>query len=169
MFHKRLLSSPKLAIALLILISNGLPVITASAALSSPQSTDTEPLFTLTKPLQEPIKMSPSTPSAIAQNPALTAEMDDYLQAHYETGRFMGAAIVVRGEETIFAAGYGMASLEHQVPNAHSTKFRIGSITKQFTATAILQLQDRGLLSVQAPVATYLPDYPNGERLTLHH
>ncbi|MEM9769191.1 MAG: serine hydrolase [Cyanobacteria bacterium P01_D01_bin.71] len=169
MFHKRLLSSPKLAIALLIIISNGLPIITARAALSAPQSTDTEPLFTLTKPLQEPIKMSPSTPSAIAQNPALTNEMDAYLQAHYETGRFMGAAIVVRGEANIFAAGYGMASLEHQVPNARSTKFRIGSITKQFTAAAILQLQDRGLLNVQAPVATYLPDYPNGERLTLHH
>ncbi|MEO0374608.1 MAG: serine hydrolase [Cyanobacteria bacterium P01_A01_bin.17] len=95
--------------------------------------------------------------------------MKHYLQAHYETGRFMGSAMVTRKDETVFAESYGVANLEHQVPNTLQTKFRIGSITKQFTAAAILQLQDRGLLTVQAPIATYLPDYPNGDYITLHH
>ncbi|MGD1859966.1 MAG: serine hydrolase [Leptolyngbyaceae cyanobacterium] len=107
----------------------------------------------------------------------LMTEMNTYLQAHYETGRFMGTAIVACGGKTVFVKGYGMASLEHQVPNVVQTKFRIGSITKQFTAAAILQLQDQGLLDVQASVATYLPDYPNGDtaeatlrdRITIHH
>lgn len=99
----------------------------------------------------------------------LAAEMDAYLRAHYETGRFMGTAIVVRDGEVVFTKGYGMASLEHQVPNSTQTKFRIGSITKQFTATAILQLQDQGKLDVQDPVSAYLPDYPSGDRITLHH
>jgi CubicO group peptidase (beta-lactamase class C family) len=62
-----------------------------------------------------------------------------------------------------------MASLEHEVANTVETKFRIGSITKQFTAAIILKLQDQGRLDVQAPVATYLPDYPHGDRITLHH
>lgn len=99
----------------------------------------------------------------------LAAEMDAYLQAHWETGRFMGSAMVVHDGEMVFANSYGMASLEHQVPNTVRTEFRIGSITKQFTAAAILQLQDQGQLEVQALVGAYLPDYPQEERITLHH
>jgi CubicO group peptidase (beta-lactamase class C family) len=48
------------------------------------------------------------------------------------------------------------------------TQFRIGSLTKQFTAAAILKLQEQGLLNVQDPVALYLPDYPHGEQITIH-
>ncbi len=116
-----------------------------------------------------PLSVSVTIPTTVIESAPLTAEIDAYLQAHHETGRFMGAAIVVREGDVIFAKGYGMASLEHQVPNSIQTRFRIGSITKQFTAAAILQLQDQGKLDVQAAVATYLPDYPNGDRMTLHH
>ncbi|MEM9808794.1 MAG: serine hydrolase [Cyanobacteria bacterium P01_D01_bin.56] len=164
MFYQYLIGPSKFAIALLII--SGLP---AHAAISPSKSQNAETRLTLTNPPQEVINMSLSTPSRISQNPTLIAEFDAYLQAHYETERFMGAAAVVaQPDEIIFINGYGMANLEHQVPNARSTKFRIGSITKQFTAAAILQLQDQGLLDVQAPVATYLPDYPNGDRITIH-
>ena len=163
------MSSSKIAIALLILISNGLPATTAHAASNQPRSAAAAPVSMSTSISQAFIDMSPSTLAEPTQNPALVAEFNAYLQAHYETGRFMGNAIVVRDGAVVFAKGYGMANLEHQVPNARSTKFRIGSITKQFTAAAILQLQDRGLLDVQAPVATYLPDYPNGDLITIHH
>ncbi|MEM6426064.1 MAG: serine hydrolase domain-containing protein, partial [Cyanobacteria bacterium P01_D01_bin.128] len=169
-----LLAALPTAIALSILIGNAAWITTAHATRSQFQPENAQSISTLTKSLQEPINMSFFTPSRIAQNPAQTAELDAYLQAHYETGRFMGAAIVSQSDEfqsgeTVFVNSYGMANLEHQVPHTRSTKFRIGSITKQFTAAAILQLQDRGLLDVQAPVATYLPDYPNGERIALHH
>ncbi|MBP0005778.1 MAG: serine hydrolase [Cyanobacteria bacterium SBC] len=96
------------------------------------------------------------------------AEIDTYLQAHHALRRFSGAVAIACDGETVFSQGYGMADLAHQVPNTPQTKFRLGSITKQFTAAAILQLQDRGLLNVQMPVVTYLPDYPN-EGVTLHH
>ncbi|MGD1908371.1 MAG: serine hydrolase domain-containing protein [Leptolyngbyaceae cyanobacterium] len=99
-----------------------------------------------------------STSLQIAQNPIQIAELDAYLQAYYETNRFMGAAIVVDDGELVFSNSYGMANLEHQVPNSRSTKFRIGSITKQFTAAAILQLQDRGLLDVQDPAIQDSPE-----------
>ncbi|NEQ47305.1 MAG: serine hydrolase [Leptolyngbya sp. SIOISBB] len=116
-----------------------------------------------------PLSVSVTIPTTVIKSAPLIAEIDAYLQAHYETGRFMGTAIVVRHGEIVFAKGYGMANLEHRVPNSTQTRFRIGSITKQFTAAAILQLQEQGKLDVQATVATYLPDYPNGDRITLHH
>lgn len=169
MLDQHLISSSKFAIALLMLMSYSSPAIPAHAAISHPQSEDAEPVLTSSQPSQTLINMSPATVSELTQTSTPTAEFDAYLQAHYETSRFMGAAIVVQDGEIVFANSYGMANLEHQVPNAVSTKFRIGSITKQFTAAAILQLQDRGLLDVQAPVATYLPDYPNGDRITIHH
>ena len=62
-----------------------------------------------------------------------------------------------------------MADYEDAIPNTPQTVFPIGSITKQFTAAAIMQLQEEGLLDVRAPIAEYLPDYPNGEIITVHH
>ena len=80
-----------------------------------------------------------------------------------------GSVIVTKGGETIMSAGYGMANRELSAPNVPSTKFRIGSITKQFTAMAILILQDRGLLSVDDRVGDHITAAPESwQRLTLH-
>lgn len=62
-----------------------------------------------------------------------------------------------------------MANLEHDVPNTPQTKFRLGSVTKQFTSMAIMQLQERELMNVDDRIAKYLPTYPNGEKITIHH
>ncbi|BCL39859.1 serine hydrolase [Nostoc sp. MS1] len=112
--------------------------------------------------MNEQPSQSPSSNHTIAD------EMRAYLQACLANGYFMGAVLVARAGEVLLSAGYGMANLEHDVPNTPLTKFRIGSITKQFTATAILQLQEQGLLSVHQKISTYLPDYPNGEQITIH-
>lgn len=82
---------------------------------------------------------------------------------------FQGAALIAKQGKILFVKGYGMANAEHQIPNTPSTVFRIGSITKQFTAVAILQLQESGKLNVHDPIANYLPDYPCGDRITIHH
>ena len=97
------------------------------------------------------------------------AEMEAYLNAYAQTGQFSGSVTITQGLIGGTTHGYDFANREHQVANTGATKFRIGSVTKQFTAVAILQLQEKGLLDVQAPVSTYLPDYPNGERITIHH
>ncbi len=102
-------------------------------------------------------------------NQAIADEMARYLQAYLETGYFMGSVLVARGSEILLSQGYGMANLEHSVPNAPHTKFCIGSVTKQFTATAILQLQQQGLLDVNQVISTYLPDYPKGQQITVYH
>ncbi len=88
----------------------------------------------------------------------LTDELTADLQADRETGYFMGSVLVGRAGEVLLRQCYGMANLEHQVPNAPQTKFRLASVTKQFTATAILQLRDRGLLDIDRPISNYLPN-----------
>ncbi|MCL6455148.1 MAG: beta-lactamase family protein [Alicyclobacillus sp.] len=95
--------------------------------------------------------------------------LHQHLQASADQGKFSGAVLVASGGEIVLRGGYGMANYELDVPNTPETVFRIGSVTKQFTALAVLQLQERGLLQVSDPLATYLPDFPNAERITLHH
>ncbi len=77
--------------------------------------------------------------------------------------------LVARNGEIEYQAGFGFASLSDDVPAARQTKFRIGSVTKQFTASAILKLQEEGKLSVSDTLAKYFPDFPRGDEVRLHH
>ena len=72
----------------------------------------------------------------------------------------MGAALAAIGDEIVLDQGYGSANLEWGIANTPAAKFRIGSVTKQFTAASILLLKERGLIDLDAPVKTYLPDAP---------
>jgi CubicO group peptidase (beta-lactamase class C family) len=99
----------------------------------------------------------------------ISQSLDKYMQTQQEVNGFMGSVLVVKGEEVLLSKGYGKANLEHDIANTPDTKFRIGSISKQFTAAAILKLQEQGLLNVHAPLSTYLPEYPRGNDITLHH
>jgi CubicO group peptidase (beta-lactamase class C family) len=94
----------------------------------------------------------------------------DALFASCANGEAPGASvIVIQNGEVLHERSYGLASIELGVPNTPDTVFRLGSITKQFTAMAILQLHDRGLLSIDDPVARYLPDTPHGDAITIRH
>jgi CubicO group peptidase (beta-lactamase class C family) len=79
------------------------------------------------------------------------------------------AVLVAQNGKILFEKGYGLADLEHHATVTTETKFRIGSITKQFTATAILKLQEEGKLSVNDKLSKYIPDFPRGNEVTLHH
>lgn len=93
----------------------------------------------------------------------------DYIKNQTELGHFSGSVLIARQGEIILNKGYGMANLEHEIPNTAQTKFRLGSTSKPFTAIAILQLQEQGLLSIHDSIDRFLPDYPNGDKFTLHH
>jgi len=81
-----------------------------------------------------------------------------------------GAAVLVAQDgEILYQKGFGYANLEHKVPVIPETKFRIGSITKQFTASAILKLQEEGKLNVDDKLSKFIPDYPRGDEVTIHH
>jgi CubicO group peptidase (beta-lactamase class C family) len=100
--------------------------------------------------------------------PTQQQEMEAFVQAHLVTGNFMGAVLVARGDEVLFQGGYGKADLELDVPNTPESVFRLGSLTKQFTAAAILQLQEQGLLDINNTVDRYLPGYPHGDEITIY-
>ena len=80
------------------------------------------------------------------------------VQTFVANKQFMGTVLVARGDEVLFSRGYGSANLEWNIPNTPNTKFRLGSITKQFTATAILLLEERGKLSVDEKPSTAVGD-----------
>jgi CubicO group peptidase (beta-lactamase class C family) len=85
---------------------------------------------------------------------------------------FSGAVLVTRGDKVVFSAAQGLADRERNQPNTLQTRFRVGSMDKMFTATAIMQLVQAGKLDLQAPLATYLKNYPNAElarKVTLRH
>jgi len=98
----------------------------------------------------------------IGQNSANpdTARLDQVAQSYVSAKQFMGSVLVARGDEILFSKAYGSANLEWNIPNTPTTKFRIGSITKQFTAAAILLLEERGKLKTDDLVKKYMPDAP---------
>lgn len=91
---------------------------------------------------------------------AVRAQMESYMQAAVAHDQFTGAVLVARDGVPIFDTAYGMASRELRVPNTPQTVFHLASITKQFTAMAIMQLRDRGKLKVEDPICAYLADCP---------
>lgn len=108
------------------------------------------------------------TAIAKAQDP--TPKFDEYLNALSGQGRFTGSVLVARDGKVIFSKGYGLANVEFDVANTPRTKFRLGSVTKQFTAAAILLLQERGKLSVQDPICKYVDNCPAAwSEVTIHH
>ena len=82
------------------------------------------------------------------------------MNAAVRINRFSGAVLLARDGQPIVSRGYGMANLEHAVPNTPQTVFRVGSVTKQFTGMAVVLLQERGKLSVNDPICKYLTDCP---------
>ncbi|MBP6869271.1 beta-lactamase family protein [Candidatus Babeliales bacterium] len=96
------------------------------------------------------------------------SKIDACLKRWEEQKLFSGSVLVAQHGKIILSQGYGMANYELDIPNTPDTKFRLGSITKQFTAYAIMQLQKKGLLSVDDTLDTYIPDYPQGNVITIH-
>ena len=86
--------------------------------------------------------------------------MDEVVQSYVRNKTFMGTVLVARGSDVILSKGYGSASLEWDIPNTPATKFRLGSLTKQFTAASILLLEEGGKLKLDDPLNKYIPDAP---------
>jgi len=108
-----------------------------------------------------------SLPSSAEQT--LTQRANSFMIGVQRAENFSGVVLIARNGKVLFARPYGMANIEFDVPNTLDTKFRLASITKQFTAAAILILQERGKLSVSDTLCSYLPDCPTTwKRITIH-
>jgi CubicO group peptidase (beta-lactamase class C family) len=79
------------------------------------------------------------------------------------------AVLVAREGQILFQDGFGLADVAKKTPITPETKFRIGSVSKQFTAAAILRLAEDGKLAVSDPLAKFFPDFPNAKTITLRH
>src|SRR5438552_1355773 len=101
----------------------------------------------------------------------IPAKIDAIAEAPVKAERVAGASVaVVKGNETIVMKGYGFADLELDVPTPRHATYEIGSITKQFTAAAILLLVEEGKLSLADEMTKFLPDYPlQGNHVTIRH
>ncbi|HET8890671.1 MAG TPA: serine hydrolase [Candidatus Angelobacter sp.] len=112
------------------------------------------------------------TASCLAQDktPAAdVARMEQIIQASVPK-QFMGTVLVAQDGKVLLDKGYGFANLEWEVPNTPTTKFRLGSITKQFTAASILLLEERGKLKTEDLVKKYMPDAPAAwDKITIFH
>lgn len=107
-----------------------------------------------------------------AADSAFVAAVRARLEAATAAGQFSGAVLVARDGRTLFEGAYGLADRERGIPNTPLTQFRVGSMNKMLTAVAALQLVQAGTLSLDAPLGTWLPDYPNADvatQVTPHH
>jgi CubicO group peptidase (beta-lactamase class C family) len=107
-----------------------------------------------------------------AADSAFVAALRAQLAADTEADKFSGAVLVTRDGRTLFEGAYGLADRERRVANTPITRFRVGSMYKMVTAVATLQLVQAATLRLDAPLGTYLPDYPNAEvasKVTPHH
>jgi CubicO group peptidase (beta-lactamase class C family) len=92
------------------------------------------------------------------------------VQPYVDAQMFMGSVLVAREGRPVFNRAYGMADLEWSIPNSPATRFNIASMTKQFTASAILLLEDRGKLKTDNLVKKFLPDAPaSWDKITIYH
>jgi CubicO group peptidase (beta-lactamase class C family) len=107
----------------------------------------------------------------VSYGQAKVDKLDQLISAYAEYGKFNGSVLVAEKGKVIYRKGVGLADMEWNVPNQPDTKFRLGSITKQFTSMLIMQLVEQGKLKLDVPISAYLPDYPkkNGKIITIHH
>lgn len=94
-------------------------------------------------------------------------KVDELLEEPIRRNRYHGSLLVMQQDQIVMAKGYGYANPEHNLKNQIDTVFRIGSVTKQFTAMAIMILEERGELTLDDRVGSYFPDYKNAKNITI--
>ena len=98
-------------------------------------------------------------PAAAAQTRAVVDSIDGFVRSELARQRVPGMSVaVLRGDSVLLARGYGYANLEQHVPATDSTVYPVGSVSKQFTAAAIVMLAERGRLGLGDPITRYLPE-----------
>ena len=116
------------------------------------------------------ITLTGSAKNDSAKGKDITSQVDEYMAPYIKNGYFSGGILVARDGKVLVKKGYGMANLEHDIPITSKTKFRLGSMTKQFTAMGIIILQEKGKLNVKDLINKYLPNCPESLKdITIHH
>jgi CubicO group peptidase (beta-lactamase class C family) len=111
-----------------------------------------------------------SSPLGIASVDEKADKIDRLMSIYHDYGQFNGAVLVAENGKVILRKGYGMANMEWGIPNAPDTRFRLGSITKQFTSMLVLQQVERGKIKLDGHISDYLPYYraDTGGKVSIH-
>src|ERR1051326_7666222 len=98
------------------------------------------------------------------------AKIDKFVSVYSDYGLFSGTVLVSEHDRVIFKKGYGLANREWNIPNTPDVKFRIGSITKQFTSMLVMQQVAKGTIKLDGHIPDYLPYYrkDTGNKVTIH-
>ncbi len=99
----------------------------------------------------------------------ITQKLEEFLNSANAANKFNGTAIIAQKGQILLNKGYGFKNISTNSPNDTNSIFQIGSITKSFTAIIILKLQEQGKLSVQDKLNKFLPDYPQGDKISIHN
>jgi CubicO group peptidase (beta-lactamase class C family) len=113
----------------------------------------------------------PSRSTGAVSRDVVARAADSIADATIKRGRVPALSIaVIRGRDTVVMKGYGMADVENEVPATAQTVYRIGSVTKQFTSVAVMQLIEQGKLSLDDEITKYVPHAPtHGRRILVRH
>lgn len=96
-------------------------------------------------------------------------KIDQLVSTFAQYGQFNGTILVAENGKLLYKKGFGMANFDWSNLNQPDTKLRLASVTKQFTAMLIMQLVVEKKLHLNVPISSYLTDYPNAEKITIHH
>ncbi|CAF0914918.1 unnamed protein product [Didymodactylos carnosus] len=106
---------------------------------------------------------------SVLNNDEIIRAADHYLQALFNQQQFSGSVLIAKDGEILLIKGYGCADYTSSLGNNSQTVFRIGSVTKPFTATIVMKLYELNLLSLNDPLSKYVPDFANGEQIKIKH
>lgn len=98
----------------------------------------------------------------------ISINLTKYMQAQVDVNDFSGTVLVTKNDSVLLKQSYGLADYEWNVRNTIDTKFQLASVTKQFTAAAILLLVESGKLSLNDHLSKFFPDYPKADSVTIH-
>jgi len=98
----------------------------------------------------------------------MSEKFDEYLERHHSNKEFNGNVLITKGDSIIFSKSYGYSNKEEERKNTASTKFLIGSITKPFTALAVLLLEQDNKIIIDSKLSEYFPDFESSDKITIN-
>lgn len=114
-------------------------------------------------------KTSTTEAGVKTKNKEIQSRLEKFMDSCVTNLKFNGTVLVAKNEQVLLENGYGMADDDNHIPNTTQTVYEIGSITKQFTATAILMLKEKGLINIQDTIDKYISNYPNGNKIKIYN
>lgn len=109
--------------------------------------------------------------SCTAQNNSAETnpELRKIVEKYYNNHDFTGSVLVAQNGIILLSEGYGFADIEGKIKNTPNTCFYLASVSKLFTVACIAELKNKGLLNYNSTLSEFIPDYPNGDKITIEH